>query len=76
MPEPGAMTLPNGTEDPAWFRLRSEFARLSLYQGFDELLCLPLLRNVSSYWYQIESVRKVLKNLRGRVLMADEVGLG
>jgi superfamily II DNA or RNA helicase len=63
-------------EAPAWFQLRSEFAHLSLLQGFDELLCLPLLRNVESYWYQVETVRKVLKQFRGRVLLADEVGLG
>ncbi|NQT91283.1 MAG: DEAD/DEAH box helicase, partial [Lentisphaerae bacterium] len=28
------------------------------------------------YWYQVETVRKVLKQFRGRVLLADEVGLG
>jgi SNF2 family DNA or RNA helicase len=59
-----------------WFRLRHEFAGLSLFQGFDELLCLPQLHNIETYWYQIEAVRKVLKLFRGRVLLADEVGLG
>jgi len=63
-------------EDPIWFQLRSEFAHLSLLQGFDEMLCLPLLRNVRGYCYQVETVRKVLKQFRGRVLLADEVGLG
>jgi SNF2 family DNA or RNA helicase len=63
-------------EAPHWFRLRSEFARLSLLQGFDELLCLPQLHNVETYWYQVETVRMVLKQFRGRVLLADEVGLG
>ena len=57
-------------------RLRHELTRLSLLQGFDELLCLPTLRDVNAYWYQIETVRKVLKQFRGRVLLADEVGLG
>jgi superfamily II DNA or RNA helicase len=66
--------VPN--EDPTWFRLRSQFAHLSLLQGFDELLCLPLLHDVNTYWYQVETVRKVLKQFRGRVLLADEVGLG
>ena len=66
--------VPN--EDPAWFRMRSQFAHLSLLQGFDELLCLPLLHDVNTYWYQVETVRKVLKQFRGRVLLADEVGLG
>jgi SNF2 family DNA or RNA helicase len=58
------------------FRLRHELAHLGLLQGFDELLCLPTLRGVEAYWYQLETVRKVLKQFRGRVLLADEVGLG
>jgi len=58
------------------FRLRHELAQLGLLQGFDELLCLPTLRDVETYWYQLETVRKVLKQFRGRVLLADEVGLG
>lgn len=58
------------------FRLRYELSHLGLLQGFDELLCLPTLHNVEAYWYQTEAVRKVLKQFRGRVLLADEVGLG
>jgi len=59
-----------------WFHLRQEFAHLNLLQGFDELLCLPQLHGVDTYWFQVETVRKVLKQFRGRVLLADEVGLG
>ncbi len=62
--------------DPDSFRLRGELVQLGLFQGFDELLCLPLLRGVETHWYQVETVRKVLKQYRGRVLLADEVGLG
>ena len=58
------------------FHLRGELVRLSLFEGFDELLCLPALQGVEPHWYQIETVRKVLKQYRGRVLLADEVGLG
>src|SRR4051794_25252494 len=58
------------------FRLRAELVRLSLFEGFDELLCLPALHGVEAHWYQVETVRKVLKQYRGRVLLADEVGLG
>jgi len=68
----GAETHP----DPVSFRLRGELVRLSLFEGFDELLCLPALRGVEAHWYQVETVRKVLKHYRGRVLLADEVGLG
>jgi superfamily II DNA or RNA helicase len=59
-----------------WFCLRERFAHLSLAQGFDELLCLSHLTGFEPLWYQIETVRKVLKQFRGRVLLADEVGLG
>ncbi len=62
--------------DLAPFRLRGELVRLSLFEGFDELLCLPALQGVEAHWYQVETVRKVLKQYRGRVLLADEVGLG
>ena len=58
------------------FRQRERLARLGLVQGFDELLCLPHLVGVEPLWHQIETVRKVLKQFRGRVLLADEVGLG
>ena len=59
-----------------WWTLRQRFIHLGLAQGFDELLCLPQLIGVVPFWHQIETVRKVLKQFRGRVLLADEVGLG
>ena len=59
-----------------WWELRQRFAHLGFAQGFDELLCLPHLTGVEPLWHQIETVRKVLKQFRGRVLLADEVGLG
>ena len=59
-----------------WFGLRERFAHLGLAQGFDELLCMPHLIGVEPLVHQIETVRKVLKQFRGRVLLADEVGLG
>ena len=62
--------------DPIPFQLRAELIRLSLFEGFDELLCLPALQGVEAHWYQVETVRRVLKQYRGRVLLADEVGLG
>jgi SNF2 family DNA or RNA helicase len=37
---------------------------------------LNAIHNVERYWYQIETVKKVLKYFRGRVLLCDEVGLG
>ena len=73
--DPGAIRLEGDAADAEWFRLRSELVRLSLLEGFDDLLCLPALSGVETHWYQVETVRKVLKQYRGRVLLADEVGL-
>jgi SNF2 family DNA or RNA helicase len=50
--------------------------RLRLTEQFDELLCQPHLRGVERLDYQVETVLKVLRLLRGRALLADEVGLG
>ena len=63
-------------QDGRWFTLRERLAHLGLAQGFDELLCLPHLTGFEPLWHQTETVRKVLKQFRGRVLLADEVGLG
>ena len=74
--DPNGIEIDGALAADASFRLRAELVRLSLFEGFDELLCLPALRGVEAHWYQIETVRKVLKQYRGRVLLADEVGLG
>ncbi len=71
-----ALSFSTLSTDREAFRLRAEWTQLSLLQGFDDLLCLPALHGVETYWYQVESVRKVLRQFRGRVLLADEVGLG
>jgi superfamily II DNA or RNA helicase len=62
--------------DEKWFGLRERFNHLGLAQGYDELLCLPQLSGFEPLLHQVETVRKVLKQFRGRVLLADEVGLG
>src|SRR5258707_5739926 len=64
------------TADPRDLWLHQEHARLSLLRGFDELLCLEGLHGVEHLPHQIETVRKVLRHFLGRVLLADEVGLG
>ena len=70
----GIAGQPDG--DGRCFGLRERLAHLGLAQGFDELLCLPHLTGFEPLWHQVETVRKVLKQFRGRVLLADEVGLG
>ncbi|MBU2689744.1 MAG: DEAD/DEAH box helicase family protein, partial [Candidatus Eisenbacteria bacterium] len=49
---------------------------LSMVNGIDELLCLSNIQGVRELWYQVETVRKVLRRFRGRALLCDEVGLG
>lgn len=49
---------------------------LALTPGFDELVSLPFLRDVIPYEHQIAAVKTVLNRMRGRALLADEVGLG
>ena len=65
-----------GSSDLAGLRLHLEHARLRLLRGFEELLCLEGLRGVEHLPHQVETVRRVLRHFRGRVLLADEVGLG
>jgi superfamily II DNA or RNA helicase len=59
-----------------WLRQRLRYAHLRLQNEFDELICIPALNGVLHFAYQAETVRKVLKSFRGRVLLSDEVGLG
>ena len=64
------------TGEPGLLRLHLEYWPLRLLRGFDQLLCLEGLTGVEHLPHQIETVRKVLRHFRGRVLLADEVGLG
>jgi len=54
--------------------LESEAARL--VKSFDELQCLSHLQGFTPLPHQIETARKVLLGMRGRAILADEVGLG
>lgn len=49
---------------------------LLLSPGFDTLLSVSAARDIQLLDYQLATVRHVLKNLRGRALLCDEVGLG
>ncbi|HEX7714171.1 MAG TPA: DEAD/DEAH box helicase, partial [Bacillota bacterium] len=64
------------------FVLNQRAEALGLSQGFEELLVLTHLaehwrqNGVIPYPHQIETVRKVISQMRGRAILADEVGLG
>jgi SNF2 family DNA or RNA helicase len=49
---------------------------LAAAEQFEELLAFASLSGVEPHAYQLETVRRVLRQHRGRALLADEVGLG
>ena len=64
-------------EDPLpAYRLNRWGHTLALTPGFEELVSLPFLRDVIPYEHQVAAVKTVLNRMRGRALLADEVGLG
>lgn len=58
------------------YRLALEAEQASLVTDFHELLCLRTLPAFEPMPHQIEAARKVLHEMRGRAILADEVGLG
>ncbi|MBE9209752.1 DEAD/DEAH box helicase family protein [Nostoc sp. LEGE 06077] len=69
--------LTSGKYDPInFYEARLDLFNLSVMADYDQLICLPTLTAIDKYWYQIETARKVLRQLGGRALLADEVGLG
>jgi SNF2 family DNA or RNA helicase len=63
-------------EERRFYDLRLDVSHLSLLRGLEELLCLETLKGVEKFWYQIEVVKRVIRDFRGRAIFADEVGLG
>ncbi|MDJ0717511.1 MAG: SNF2-related protein [Prochloraceae cyanobacterium] len=57
------------------YQTRLELLKLKVLADYDELVCLPSLK-IDKHWYQIETAKKVIKQLGGRAMLADEVGLG
>ncbi len=58
------------------YRLRLQARAVDRLRGYDTLLALAEVHGVDHYDYQLRTVRRVLREFRGRVLLADEVGLG
>ena len=58
------------------FMLAYEAEEDSIAVSFDDLACLQLLPSVLPYNHQIETAKRVINELHGRALLADEVGLG
>ncbi len=71
--------LSDGSRPPATlaeFHLALRAARLGTHAGFDQLICLPLVRDMEILEHQVRTAKTVLLRLRGRALLCDEVGLG
>ena len=60
---------------PEWFRLRRSAEELGLLPGFDTLIALDHNR-IEELPHQIDVAMRVLRQMGGRALLADEVGLG
>ncbi len=58
------------------YELALDGHKIRFRDSFENLICLSGLNEVRSIWYQEETARKVMKSLRGRALLCDEVGLG
>jgi hypothetical protein len=63
----------DGLED---YRLHLEAETMAARRGFDRLICLGHLSGVEQLEYQKKACLRVLREMRGRGLLADEVGLG
>src|SRR3989442_13656706 len=63
-------------EGPSAWRLNREAHRISLVDGFDRLLAWPVLQGLTRYDHQERTALRVLREMRGRAILADEVGLG
>jgi len=67
--------LSGRTGRPELRQLRIDAERLSLVEAFDRLLTTEHNR-IEEYPHQLQAALRVLREMRGRALLADEVGLG
>src|SRR3989475_1466379 len=59
----------------AWFELRREAEHVALVPGFDRLITLGG-HAIKELPHQIDVAQRVLRQMGGRAILADEVGLG
>jgi SNF2 family DNA or RNA helicase len=75
--ELASRTEKNGPwDDWTMYQLAYEAEQSELIRSFDELQCLVHLQQFVPMQHQIETAKKVLTEMRGRAILADEVGLG
>src|ERR1700747_209922 len=61
--------------DLAWYELRREAERIALVPGFDRLITLDA-NAIKELPHQIDVAQRVLRDMGGRGILADEGGLG
>ena len=59
-----------------WFQLAVEAAEAQAVPDFDTLQCLNTLTGFTPLPHQTATVRRVINEMNGRAILADEVGLG
>jgi len=67
---------PPKCHDPMEFQVGLRAARLSMQPGFEELISLPMVREMDVLEHQTRTAVTVLRRMRGRAMLCDEVGLG
>jgi SNF2 family DNA or RNA helicase len=63
-------------DDWQLYQLARQAEQAMQVRAFDELQCLPYLTAFQPLSHQVETAKKVISTLRGRAILADEVGLG
>ncbi|MFD2116261.1 DEAD/DEAH box helicase [Paenibacillus yanchengensis] len=63
-------------DDWALYQLSMEAEQAKVVTSFDQLRCLSTLPNVTPLPHQIDAAKRVLLEMGGRAILADEVGLG
>lgn len=67
------LARPDASAD--WFQLRREIEQVSLCPGLDRLITLDC-NTIKELPHQIDVALRVLRQMGGRAILADEVGLG
>ena len=70
-----AEQLRHPAAERAWYELRREAERIALVPGFERLITLDA-NAIKELPHQIDVAQRVLRDMGGRAILADEVGLG
>src|SRR3989442_1444615 len=68
-----AAKLKEPPAERAWYELRREAERIALVPGFDRLITLDA-NAIKELPHQIDVAQRVLRDMGGRAILADEVG--